>query len=82
LLGDKSFARTFEITDREAYMAEGIDCYKTFIRGLLDVSDNLIKGKVIPPNSVLRYDEERGEVVGLTLVGLRERLLKNLPPHT
>ncbi len=31
---------------------------------------------------VLRYDEEHGEVVGLTLVGLRERLLKNLPPRT
>ena len=31
---------------------------------------------------VLRYDEEHGEVIGLTLVGLRERLLKNLPPRT
>ncbi len=27
---------------------------------------------------VLRYDEERAEVVGLTLVGLRARLLKGL----
>ena len=50
--------RTFEITDREAYMAEGIACYKTFIRGLLDVSDNLVKGKVVPPQKVVRYDED------------------------
>lgn len=28
---------------------------------------------------VLRYDEARGEVVGVTLTGLRARLLKNLP---
>ncbi|MCF7980397.1 MAG: NAD-glutamate dehydrogenase [Pseudomonadales bacterium] len=50
--------RTFEMTDREAFMAEGIACYKTFIRGLLDVSDNLLKGKIIPPPRVLRYDED------------------------
>ena len=30
---------------------------------------------------VLRYDEAKGEVVRLTLLGLRERLLQNLP-HT
>jgi uncharacterized protein YuzE len=28
---------------------------------------------------VLRYDEARGEVVGVTLIGLRARLLKHLP---
>lgn len=50
--------RTFEITDREAFMAEGIACYKTFIRGLLDISDNLIKGDVVPPQQVVRYDED------------------------
>src|SRR5690606_5105912 len=27
--------------DRDAWMAEGIACYTTFIRGLLDVTDNL-----------------------------------------
>ncbi|HBT41322.1 MAG TPA: hypothetical protein DEB21_04645, partial [Rhodospirillaceae bacterium] len=26
---------------RDAFMAEGIECYKTLIRGLLDVTDNL-----------------------------------------
>ena len=31
---------------------------------------------------VLRYDEPRGEVVGLTLVGLRAKLLSRLPSGT
>ncbi|MBI4939947.1 MAG: NAD-glutamate dehydrogenase [Actinobacteria bacterium] len=28
--------------DREAWLAEGVACYKTFVRGLLDVTDNLV----------------------------------------
>ena len=31
-------------SDREAFMAEGVACYKTFLSGLLDVTDNLVKG--------------------------------------
>lgn len=45
-------------SDREAFMAEGIRCYKTFIRGLLDVTDNLVDNKVVPPQSVVRYDDD------------------------
>ena len=30
--------------DRDAIMAEGTSCYQTFIRGLLDVTDNLADG--------------------------------------
>ena len=30
--------------DRDAWMAEGIACYTTFISGLLDVTDNLVDG--------------------------------------
>uniref|UniRef100_UPI0035B4CF96 NAD-glutamate dehydrogenase n=1 Tax=Chitinimonas sp. TaxID=1934313 RepID=UPI0035B4CF96 len=41
---------------REAYQAEGIECYKTFIRGLLDLTDNLVDGKVVPPKAVVRRD--------------------------
>ncbi len=41
---------------REACMEGGINCYKTFISGLLDVTDNLIKGKVIPQQNVVRRD--------------------------
>ena len=41
---------------REAVQAEGIACYRTFIRGLLDVTDNLVAGKVVPPADVVRHD--------------------------
>jgi len=43
---------------REAFFKEGVSCYQTFIRGLLDVTDNLIDGKIIPPMNVRRRDED------------------------
>ncbi|WP_373181717.1 NAD-glutamate dehydrogenase [Halomonas campaniensis] len=43
--------------DREAFQREGIECYKTFIRALLDVTDNLKGGEVVPPREVVRHDE-------------------------
>lgn len=43
--------------DRAAFMEEGINCYKTFIRGLLDITDNRASGKIIPPKDVARYDD-------------------------
>ncbi|PJK01372.1 glutamate dehydrogenase [Lysobacteraceae bacterium NML91-0213] len=44
--------------DRDAQLAEGIACYKRFISGLLDVTDNVIDGKVVPPNDVVRHDDD------------------------
>lgn len=41
---------------RDEVMAEGISCYKTFLRGLLDLTDNLVGGKVKPPVDVVRHD--------------------------
>ncbi|MER6943231.1 NAD-glutamate dehydrogenase [Nonomuraea sp. NPDC000554] len=41
---------------REELMAEGVACYRTFISGLLDVTDNLVDGKVAPPADVVRHD--------------------------
>ena len=32
--------------DREALMKEGVACYQTFLRGMLDITDNLVDGKV------------------------------------
>ena len=43
---------------REAFLAEGIACYRTFISGLLDITDNLIGGDIIPPSDVVRHDED------------------------
>ncbi|MBF6427239.1 NAD-glutamate dehydrogenase [Nocardia cyriacigeorgica] len=44
--------------DRQAMMAEGVRCYRTFISGLLDVTDNvdLATGAVVPPARVVRRD--------------------------
>lgn len=44
--------------DRDAFLAEGIECYKIFISGLLDITDNLKDGEVIPPEQVIRFDED------------------------
>lgn len=43
---------------RDAIMAEGIACYRIFIQGLLDVTDNRVKGKVVPPRDVVCHDPE------------------------
>ncbi len=43
-------------SNREAWMAEGIACYKMFISGLLDLTDNLVRGAVVPPDDVHRLD--------------------------
>ena len=42
--------------DRDAWMAEGRAAYATFIRGLLDITDNLVEGKIVPPPDVVRHD--------------------------
>jgi len=44
--------------DRDAVLAEGIACYKMFINGLLDITDNLVEGKVVHPNDVVRHDAD------------------------
>ncbi|WP_136609629.1 NAD-glutamate dehydrogenase [Sinomonas albida] len=49
--------------DRAAWLAEGIESYKTFIRGLLDLTDNRVTSagegeRVVPPAGVVRHDED------------------------
>ena len=44
--------------DREAMMKEGVECYRTFLRGMLDVTDNIVDGKIVPPKNVVRRDED------------------------
>lgn len=51
-------AKQLPENDRDAFLAEGIECYKIFISGLLDVTDNLLEGEVIPPKEVIRHDED------------------------
>ncbi|WP_434590358.1 NAD-glutamate dehydrogenase [Streptomyces sp. A5-4] len=44
--------------DRDAWMAEGIASYRTFISALLDITDNMVAGEVVPPKDVVRHDED------------------------
>ncbi|MEV7613560.1 NAD-glutamate dehydrogenase [Streptomyces sp. NPDC089799] len=44
--------------DRDAWFAEGIASYKIFISALLDITDNLVGGEVVPPKDVVRHDED------------------------
>ena len=43
---------------REALLDEGIACYRTFLSGLLDITDNIVEGEVVPPERVVRYDDD------------------------
>ncbi len=43
---------------RQEWLDEGVYCYKTFIRGLLDITDNLVEGDVKRPADVVVHDED------------------------
>lgn len=45
-------------TEREAWLECGKRCYQDFIRGLLDLTDNLQQGAVIPPPALRRRDAD------------------------
>ncbi|MFI2318137.1 NAD-glutamate dehydrogenase [Streptomyces sp. CB00072] len=44
--------------DRDAWLAEGVAAYRTFISALLDITDNMVAGEVVPPADVVRHDED------------------------
>jgi glutamate dehydrogenase len=43
---------------REEVQAEVIACYQTLIRALLDLTDNIVAGKIVPPPRVVRRDPD------------------------
>ncbi|MDC0603412.1 NAD-glutamate dehydrogenase, partial [Aliiglaciecola sp.] len=43
---------------RDAIQQEGQACYRIFIRSLLDITDNIVEGKVVHPQDVVRLDED------------------------
>lgn len=49
--------RTVRMSDRDAIAAEGLACYREFIRGLLDLTDNIVDGATVTPPSVVSRDE-------------------------
>jgi glutamate dehydrogenase len=44
--------------DRDGYAAEVLACYRMFITAMLDVTDNLESGRVVPPADVVRLDAD------------------------
>jgi glutamate dehydrogenase len=45
-------------TDRAAFQREGIEAYRTLLRGMLDITDNLRGDEVLPPRDVVRRDPD------------------------
>jgi len=43
---------------RQEVFQEVTRCYKTFISGMLDITDNRDGEKIIPPKDVIRYDQD------------------------
>jgi glutamate dehydrogenase len=55
-------------SDREAWLAEGIECYRTFVRSLLDLTDNYVtdaqgRQTLEAPPQVRRYDSDDAYMV-------------------
>ncbi len=42
--------------DRDAWLAEGQAAYRVYVGALLDLTDNLVAGQVVPPERVVRHD--------------------------
>ncbi|OUR62288.1 NAD-glutamate dehydrogenase [Colwellia sp. 39_35_sub15_T18] len=48
---------------RQEIFEAGKECYRTFIRALLDITDNIVNGEVVPPVDVVRLDEDDAYLV-------------------
>ena len=53
----------FVVRRPEAGAEEVVACYRTFICGLLDVTDNLVDGATVPPPAVVRHDGDDSYLV-------------------
>ncbi|HET9702149.1 MAG TPA: NAD-glutamate dehydrogenase, partial [Burkholderiales bacterium] len=42
--------------EREALQREAIACYSMLLRGMLDLTDNRVSGRVVPPPDLVRHD--------------------------
>ena len=53
----------FVVRRSDAGAEEVVACYRTFISGLLDVTDNLVDGATVPPPDVVRHDGDDSYLV-------------------
>jgi glutamate dehydrogenase len=49
--------------DRDAQLAEVVGCYQTLIRGMLDLTDNIVEDRIIAPPGVVRHDGDDAYLV-------------------
>ncbi|KHL09446.1 UNVERIFIED_CONTAM: hypothetical protein LK11_52705 [Mumia flava] len=49
--------------DRQAWQAEGIACYETFVSAMLDLTDNRVGDAVVPPPDLVRHDGDDSYLV-------------------
>lgn len=49
--------------NRDDYMKKVVNCYKNFLRGLLDLTDNLVDGKIVQPLNTITHDAENPYLV-------------------
>jgi glutamate dehydrogenase len=50
--------RRMPAAGREAQQAEVVACYQTLMRGLLDLTDNIVDEAIVPPAAVVRHDAD------------------------
>ena len=43
---------------------EAVICYKEFVGAMLDVTDNIVGGEIVPPDDVVRHDADDAYLVG------------------
>jgi glutamate dehydrogenase len=48
---------------REAQAAEVVACYQILIRGMLDITDNIVGNRIVPPPNVVRHDADDAYLV-------------------
>jgi glutamate dehydrogenase len=52
------FAKRLPARGAPGFQEAGIEAYKTFLRGLLDITDNIKKDEIVPPLDVVRWDDD------------------------
>ena len=52
------FVLKYPPEDRAEFQQLGVESYKNFLRGILDLTDNIVDDKIVPPKNVVRYDED------------------------
>lgn len=50
-------------SDRQAWLAEGTESYRIFIRTLLELTDNIVDDGIVPPADTVRHDPDDAYLV-------------------